>query len=52
MSDVVYCNLCFNEWFKDEWGVICPHCENESTEVVSATLQRRQVGDRLRLICH
>jgi len=37
MSDVVYCNLCFNEWFKDEWGVICPHCENENTEIVSNT---------------
>jgi len=34
MTDVVYCHLCYNEWFKGEWGTICPHCENEATEVV------------------
>lgn len=35
MSDVVYCHSCTSGWFKDEWGLICPHCESEAVEVVS-----------------
>ena len=41
MSDVVYCHTCDNEWFRDDWGLTCPHCDSEATEIVSTFLTKR-----------
>lgn len=34
--EVVYCHQCENEWFRDESGLICPRCDCEATEIISA----------------
>ncbi len=34
--DVVYCHGCQHEWFQDEQGLVCPRCQSEFTEIVSA----------------
>jgi hypothetical protein len=33
--EVVYCHQCRREWYRDESGLICPHCDGEATEIVS-----------------
>ncbi|TQV96609.1 hypothetical protein V2A60_003005 [Cordyceps javanica] len=33
--EVVYCHACAYEWFRDEYGLECPSCESDITEVVS-----------------
>jgi hypothetical protein len=33
--EVVYCHQCNHEWYRDNHGLICPHCEGEATEIVS-----------------
>ena len=33
--EVVYCHQCEHEWYQDEYGLVCPRCEGEITEIVS-----------------
>ncbi|KAK2630581.1 hypothetical protein QTJ16_001401 [Diplocarpon rosae] len=33
--DVVFCHQCENEWFQDQYGLVCPRCEGEITEIVT-----------------
>jgi E3 ubiquitin-protein ligase RNF115/126 len=33
--EVVYCHMCYNEWWKDQDDLKCPRCESEATEIVS-----------------
>ena len=36
--EVVYCHRCEHEWYQDQHGLVCPNCEGEITEIVSASL--------------
>lgn len=40
--EVVYCHECENEWYQDEYGLVCPRCEGEVTEIVSYILPHLQ----------
>ncbi|RKF64060.1 putative ring domain protein [Erysiphe neolycopersici] len=33
--NVVYCHQCEQEWWEDEFGLECPHCEGNITEIVT-----------------
>lgn len=33
--EVVYCHACCFEWYRDEFGILCPSCQSDVTEVVS-----------------
>ncbi|POS87695.1 hypothetical protein EPUL_000503 [Erysiphe pulchra] len=33
--DVVYCHQCEKEWWEDEFGLECPYCEGNITEIVT-----------------
>ncbi|KAH8681328.1 hypothetical protein BX600DRAFT_18417 [Xylariales sp. PMI_506] len=43
--EVVYCHNCYHEWYRDDHGLICPHCDGEATEIVSAENDPRQMDD-------
>ncbi|RAL64330.1 hypothetical protein DID88_002221 [Monilinia fructigena] len=32
--EVVFCHQCENEWYQDEYGLVCPACEGEIIEIV------------------
>lgn len=32
--EVVYCHACSNEWYRVDYGLICPDCNSEATEIV------------------
>ncbi|GAO15751.1 uncharacterized protein UV8b_00929 [Ustilaginoidea virens] len=32
--EVVFCHACSHEWYRDEYGLICPRCEGDITEIV------------------
>ncbi|KFY45911.1 hypothetical protein V495_02756 [Pseudogymnoascus sp. VKM F-4514 (FW-929)] len=34
--EVVYCHQCENEWYRDENGLVCPRCDGDMTEIISA----------------
>ncbi|OBT66313.1 hypothetical protein VE03_04291 [Pseudogymnoascus sp. 23342-1-I1] len=34
--EVVYCHHCENDWYRDESGLVCPRCESDITEIISA----------------
>ncbi|KFZ17616.1 hypothetical protein V502_04522 [Pseudogymnoascus sp. VKM F-4520 (FW-2644)] len=34
--EVVYCHHCENEWYRDESGLVCPRCDSDITEIISA----------------
>ncbi|ELR04097.1 hypothetical protein GMDG_01401 [Pseudogymnoascus destructans 20631-21] len=34
--EVVYCHNCENDWYRDESGLVCPRCDSEITEIISA----------------
>ncbi|KAM4064704.1 ring finger domain-containing protein [Hirsutella rhossiliensis] len=33
--EVVYCHACSNEWHRDEYGLSCPACDGDITEIVN-----------------
>jgi E3 ubiquitin-protein ligase RNF115/126 len=43
--EVVYCHQCDNEWYKEQFGLKCPRCEGEATEIVSPSTQMQR-GER------
>ncbi|KAI0132185.1 hypothetical protein BJ170DRAFT_234525 [Xylariales sp. AK1849] len=43
--EVIYCHQCENEWWRDESGLICPRCEGEATEIVTAENDPRGMDD-------
>jgi E3 ubiquitin-protein ligase RNF115/126 len=43
--EVVYCHGCENEWYKEQFGLKCPRCEGEATEIVSSSTQWQR-GER------
>lgn len=34
--DLVYCHQCEDEWYRDEHGLQCPHCQSDFTEIIEA----------------
>lgn len=32
--ELVYCHLCRDEWYRDEHGLVCPHCGGDFVEIV------------------
>lgn len=34
--EIVFCHMCSAQWFRDAHGLICPSCEGEITEIISA----------------
>jgi hypothetical protein len=32
--EVVFCHQCEHEWWQDEYGLTCPRCESDITEIV------------------
>ncbi|KAL7926304.1 hypothetical protein ACQKWADRAFT_179728 [Trichoderma austrokoningii] len=43
--EVVYCHACSNEWYRADHGLICPDCNSEATEIISAESDPRDFGD-------
>ncbi|KID83179.1 Zinc finger, RING/FYVE/PHD-type [Metarhizium guizhouense ARSEF 977] len=43
--EVVFCHACCNEWYGDDYGLTCPYCESEITEIVSPENDPRSIGD-------
>lgn len=33
-GDRVFCHACSQVWLRNDYGLICPHCESEFTEIV------------------
>jgi len=34
--EMMFCHECHDEWYRDQHGIICPECDSEFTEIVSA----------------
>ncbi|KAF1345320.1 hypothetical protein BDV97DRAFT_360853 [Delphinella strobiligena] len=32
--DMVFCHECENEWYRDEYGLTCPDCSSDFTEII------------------
>ncbi|OAA80856.1 hypothetical protein LEL_00401 [Akanthomyces lecanii RCEF 1005] len=43
--EVVYCHACCFEWYRDEFGLECPSCQSDITELVSLENDPRRVHD-------
>ena len=48
-QEVVYCHRCENEWYKEQFGLICPHCDGDVTEIVSPYTQVQSGERQLRM---
>jgi E3 ubiquitin-protein ligase RNF115/126 len=48
-QEVVYCHQCDNEWYKDQFGLSCPRCNGEATEIVSPYSQAESGQRQLRM---
>jgi Zn finger protein HypA/HybF involved in hydrogenase expression len=35
--EVVYCHACSHEWYRDDYGLMCPCCTSEVTEIVGVS---------------
>ncbi|TWU75537.1 hypothetical protein ED733_005991 [Metarhizium rileyi] len=40
--EVVFCHACSREWYRDDYGLMCPNCESEITEILSPDNDPRQ----------
>jgi len=47
--EVVFCHQCDNEWYKEQFGLTCPRCDGEATEIVSSYTQEQSGERQLRM---
>ncbi|OAQ58219.2 ATP-dependent DNA helicase PIF1 [Pochonia chlamydosporia 170] len=41
--EVVFCHACCFEWYRDDYGLMCPYCENDITEIVNPENDPRRI---------
>ncbi|KAF4125268.1 E3 ubiquitin-protein ligase RNF115/126 [Geosmithia morbida] len=44
--EVVYCHACRHEWYRDQHGIVCPHCDGDITEIIDPENDPRELNGR------